>query len=456
LTKSNALPQKIAIIGAGFSGVAVAAALHRYSRQPLIINLYEKSGQFGAGEAYRTPYDWHLLNARAGDMSAFEDEPDHFVRWLQQHADGYLNHSQPVARQFVPRILYQQYLGNIINAMTDDRHGLCQLNLIPNEVIDIDHEDNQIRLKIQNQPDALVDKVVFAHGNNPPAPLPFSLPESIHCIENPWDYTALEAVPQHEPVLIVGTGLSMIDAVLTLHHQKHQAKIYALSRRGLLPLPHTENKNDCDFDAKALPKNVRHMMKTIRTEADKIMADGGDWRGIMHHMRHHLQIIWQNTDIKCQQRFLRHILPYWNIHRHRVHEKLAQLLTDMQTSNQLEVVAGRLLGAEAGGVKVKLRKAPAPSVLPVKYIINCIGSSNDLQPDKQPLLASLLKRGKISKDKLKLGLGTTNAFELKQADGAILPACFTLGPPMRGEIWECVAVPEIREQSKQLALSLLN
>lgn len=456
MTKGKINTQHIAIVGGGFSGVALAAALHRYAKQPIEIYLFEKSGQFGAGDAYRTPYVWHLLNARAGEMSALQDEPDQFVRWLQLNAATYLDTSAPHARQFVPRVLYSQYLCSLMTTIFRDESGLVKLHLIPDEIVDLTHDAHNIKLTSSKGKEFIVDHSVLAIGNNPPARMPYSMPQNIQCIENPWDYTALKNIPKDAPVMIVGTGLSMIDAVLTLHHQHHRGKIFALSRRGLLPLPHTEHCHTAKLDINNLPRDVKSLMKVLRAEADRMIEAGEDWRGIMQQIRCNLQDIWAQMDERNKKRFMRHVLSYWNVHRHRVHEKLSELLNKMQQAGQLEIMSGRLIGVSEQGVTARLRHQQETKLFPVTHLINCMGSSNHISAKDQPMLAALMQRGNVCHDELKLGLLTNRKYELITAQGKVLPACYTLGPPMRGVVWECVAVPEIRQQCKELAQQLLS
>ncbi len=456
MTSVETLPQKIAIIGAGFTGVALAAVLHRYARQPLEISLYEKTGQFGAGDAYRTPYSWHLLNARACDMSAFEDDHDHFMHWVEVHAAAYFEKGVPHGRQFLPRVLYHQYICSLMARIFQDESGLVKLFLVPDEVVNLEQMDGQVKLTMQDATSECYDQVVLAHGNNPPARLPCTLSAKMNYISNPWDYTALKNIPADDSILIVGTGLSMVDAVMTLNHQHHHGKIYALSRRGLLPLPHSEMSQACAFDALELPNKLLPMMRTIRAEAEKLSQQGGDWRAIICQLRHHLPSLWVRLSPACKKQFLRHVLPYWNIHRHRVHEKIYAELMRMQLYKQLEVLSGRLVTVEDQGADIRLRGTDHVTHLSIKHVINCIGSSNDVNPAEQPLLGNLMQRGDICLDDLCLGLTTTENYALKMSSGQVLPRCYTLGPPLRGEIWETIAVPEIRKQCRGLAKLLLS
>ena len=237
-------PLKIGIIGAGFSGTSLAACLSRLQLQShqsqlpsLEVMLFDKTGYFGVGDAYRTPFPFHLLNVRAKDMSAFEDEPTHFLNWLQLNAARYLPAASAAssisAEQFVPRLLYRHYLQDVLAALSSQTANKMTLRLLPYEVNEI-REEKASGLTIYSRVgEMLVDKAVLALGNHPPMPFPFPVDHKAARIDNPWDYAAVAAIPAASNVLIVGSGLSMIDAVLTLHHQQHRGNIYVVSRHGL-------------------------------------------------------------------------------------------------------------------------------------------------------------------------------------------------------------------------------
>ena len=92
----------VAIIGGGFSGTLQAINLLRHEGPRA--TLIERARNPGLGVAYGAAQDEHLLNVRAGGMSAIPDEPDHFVRWLA--ARGVAN----AGASFVQRIVYGEYL----------------------------------------------------------------------------------------------------------------------------------------------------------------------------------------------------------------------------------------------------------------------------------------------------------------------------------------------------------
>lgn len=446
---------RIGIIGAGFSGTAVAANLYRQSQQPLDIYLFDKSGKFGAGPAYSTPYSYHLLNVRAEDMSIYEHEPPHFVNWLLQyeHEDTYSEPELTLPQQFVPRVLYGKYLQHVITEM--QRPSKVRVHLEAGEVIDILPFANHTQLVLRSGRVVTVDKVVLALGNNPATRFPFPVAEDIHCIDDPWDYRAVEYIPSADPVLIIGSGLSMIDAVLTLHHHGHQRPVHVLSRHGLLPLPHTHLKSALDLTFEELPKQLPHLTKQLRTLSKGHIADGGDWRAIIQGFRAHLPSMWQVANEKEKLRFLRHLLPYWNIHRHRVHTRIMGLLTDLQEKQRLHIHSGRVQSVANGKAIIKPRHSHQHVELPCSWLINCMGPSAQMSSLHQPLINTLLQRELAMLDPLKLGFHASPAGMLIDKHNALSSSLYTVGPPTKGVTWEIGAVPEIRRQVALLTQQLL-
>lgn len=451
------LPLKIGIVGAGFSGTSLALNLHRFSRKPIEIFLFEKRGCFGAGEAYSTPFSFHLLNVRAHDMSAFDDLPDHFVHWLESkpHVIPYLNEVIPVREQFVPRLLYGQYLQDMLSKIHSAPSQRCKLIQISGEVIDVVKDESHIKLVLSDQTGIAVDKVVFALGNAPPAPMSFSMSPEVDCIHQPWDYHAPSQIGRKEAVFILGTSLSMIDVVLTLYHQGHEGLIYAISRRGLLPLPHANQFETMSSLANDLPNQLLPLFKQVRKKITYHMEMGGDWRTMMSAMRKHIPTLWASASLQDKKRFIRHVLPYWNIHRHRVHHHLIDLLKQLSERKQFKVLAGRILSVEQGKAKIKLRYSNQIVETKVKWLINCMGPSLNLAYSRAPLIYSLLQRGITSLDPLNLGFITTSWGALKEKSGHVSNTFYTLGPPAKSTYWESGAVPEIRKQSYDLARHFL-
>lgn len=450
-------PLKIGIVGAGFSGTALTVALHELSRTPLEIIIFEKTGCFGSGDAYRTPYAYHLLNVRAKDMSVYENNPEDFVEWLCKNpeAQKHLDQNVPVREQFVSRKLYGQYLQSFFKRMLDDSHQLVKLHMQASEVVDVKQNGQQIALITAENKTFLVDKVVFAIGNNPVSSIPFEVPDHIQVFKNPWDYSAIKNIAHKEPVLILGTGLSMIDAVLTLHHQQHQGQIYALSRHGLLPLSHEDPKNDFfEKNLSSIPTKLTMLVREMRLLVKDHMNKDGDWRTVVNALRAHIPMIWQKLSLRDKKRFLNHVLSYWNIHRHRVPNKVLKLLKELSERDQLHIISGRVLAIEDNILKISQRQCNNTSHIKISSIINCMGPALTMK-NNQPLISALSRHGLAAFDTLNMGFSISNDGALENIYGKPSEQCFVLGPLTKGTYWECTAVPEIRKHTFDLVKHLL-
>ncbi|QNP46348.1 FAD/NAD(P)-binding protein [Sphingomonas sediminicola] len=227
MTSDRHLP--VAIVGGGFSGTMVAAHLARKGIESVLI---DGAGRAGHGVAYSTREPAHVLNVRAEVMSAWAHDLDHFVRVAE--ADG--GHR----RDFVQRQQFGRYLRGILKDTIDSG---C-LRLVERQAVEAEPGEDGWTLQLDNGEELRASGLVLAIGNQPPEPLPFGR-DSSRVIHNPWSGDAQAAVEDlaasNEDVLLVGTGLTMVDAVLSLDAAGHRGRIVALSRRGLIPRGHTDS-----------------------------------------------------------------------------------------------------------------------------------------------------------------------------------------------------------------------
>lgn len=452
---------RIAIIGGGFSGAMVAVHLLRHAVSPLTIYLIERKPTIGPGVAYSTASECHLLNVPAGKMSAFPDEPDHFLNWLQS-----LPEQQDLwnfdASSFVTRRLYGQYIQVVLNdAATQARSGV-QLEQIIDEAVAIQPQVNQASVVLKGGRTLEVDRVVVAWGNFVPKHPHLgnsATYESWRYHASPWSIPNFTAFAADETVMVVGSGLTAIDVVARLHQQGHQGQIILVSRRGLLPQPHRPGSAYPAFTTEQLPQRLSALMRHIRQEIEFAALQGYDWRSVLDALRPVSQLLWQNLTLAEQRRFLRHLRPYWETHRHRIAPPIAQIIVTLQQTGQLQVHAGRIQSCqedEAGiNVMIQQRCSKLPIHLHIQHIINCTGSELNYDRLQHPLITHLFQIGLIQTDSLKLGLATAENGALIDAKGNASSWLYTLGCLRKGQLWETTAVPEIRQQAQTLAKLLL-
>ncbi len=456
--KCESQPTSIAIVGGGFSGSMVAVHLLKNTVSPLRIKLIEPRPFVGEGIAYSTNWDCHLLNVPAGKMSAFPDHPDHFWQWLQMRE---LEIGKKFSQDdFVPRKLYGDYIRSILAEAQADTG--VSLEKLTDEAIALDTSTEQASVCLRSGKSLEVDRVVLALGNFPPAD-PAVADSSFYQSKRYfrfWSAPSLFSLAADEPILIIGSGLTALDAILALDRQKHQGKIYVVSRRGLLPQAHQPTTSYPPlFESEPLPTTIRSLVRRIRQEIKSAEARGDNWQSVINSLRPQTQLIWQSLAIAEKQRFLRHVRPYWESHRHRVPSAIARQIEPKVAAGQLHFLAGRIqaYNEDALGVNVSIRERCSNYIhnLRVGAVINCTGTECNYRRLQHPLIENLLNSGLIKPDALNLGLEVAANGALIDVAGEVSNLLFTLGSPQKGCLWETTAVAEIRQQAKTLAQQLL-
>jgi uncharacterized NAD(P)/FAD-binding protein YdhS len=207
--------------------------------------LIDRYGRHGRGQAYSTEIRAHLLNAMAGQMSAFADDPDHLVRWAAgrtgEGADS--GGGAVTSTAFLPREDYGQYLRDTLADAEQQALPVARLTCLRSSVRDIQRSAAGRPLRLILTTGQLeADIAVLATGNVAGRP-PFETPPSDHILIDPWEPGALPSVTggDGDTVVIVGTGLTMVDLAVAIAASKPNAKIHAVSRHGLLPRTHPDS-----------------------------------------------------------------------------------------------------------------------------------------------------------------------------------------------------------------------
>lgn len=440
--------EHVAIIGAGFSGTLQAINLLRHDGPHA--TLIERGPVAGEGLAYGAAHPSHVLNVRAGNMSAFPDEPQHFANWLTDQG------VENADTSFAARVTYGAYLRELLDG-TLAKHS-DRLTVQHGEVVDAVEEGEGVKLTFKGGEILTTDAAVLAVGNlpphNPPGLDPAKLDDNLYK-GDPWDPSVAEGLTDGDTVLIIGTGLTMIDVALMLEANGYRGQIIALSRRGLMPRRHEEPSGNWQKISERPETVASQLVRNVRKRSETI-----DWRNAVDELRLFTQGMWANATLAERGRFLRHLRPWWDVHRHRLAPQVHDRITAMLDRGQLEVRAGGTISfdGDGDGVKVGWRPRGTNDVehIRVRRVINCTGPLGDLNRTSDPLLKALRERGAIRPDAANLGIDVTGAGQVIGADGRPSERLYALGPMTRGAFWEIVAVPDIRRQTWDVARRLSN
>ena len=425
------------IVGGGYSGTMIAAEL---ARRGIASTIVDGSGREGQGTAFSTNEPAHLLNVIAAKMGAWADNPEHFAAEVDREYE---------AEAYVPRQRYGEYLSKIL----DEARATGLVKVVPSGARTADRSGDGWAVTLADGSRVQGQALVLAHGNQPPAPPPLArgLPPELF-VNDPWSEAGRKAIVRGAAsggdVLLIGTGLTMIDMVLTLDEARLRGRITALSRRGLIPRAHAEH-GVSPVTLEEVPKGS--LKRLWRWLLNRGAAVG--WRAAVDSLRPHSHAIWQSLDEVQQRRFLRHVRPWWDVHRHRIAPEVAGRIRRLVQLGQLEIIAGRVTdmwpGNQKLGVAIKGRGKADTMEHQFALVVNCTGPLGSISASEDPLLKGLFEAGLARPDALDLGLQVDEGSRVGGSGRA-----WALGPLTKGRFWEITAVPDIRGQVAQVAYDI--
>ncbi|WP_369039486.1 FAD/NAD(P)-binding protein [Stenotrophomonas maltophilia] len=444
----------LAIIGGGAAGVLVAIQVLRQARSALALALFEPASQLAQGIAYATPWPEHLLNVPAAKMSAFPDQPGDFLDYLQAIDACPGDAREVLGERYVGRHLFARYLQQRLQEA--QAASPARLQVVAQPVLAVHPDDHGYRLHRGDGTACHAAQVVIATGNSM-RPLPVQGADQLpaDAVIEAWDYDGVRTLAGDKAIAIVGSGLSMADTVLALAAAGHTGPLHVISRHGLLPLPHAPGGLPGFNPLTLLPMNLRQRLRALRGFARQAQADGLPWQGVMDRIRPHGQALWCSLDEADQRRFLRHVVRYWDVHRHRIAEQVNAQLQALQDRGQLHVHRSRLqrVWREGDALRLSGRDASGNDQhWTLGGVVNATGVETRAAALRNPLLQQLQADGLARPGPHGLGLDSdAEGDRLRSASGQPQARLGVLGSLRIGSLWESLAVPELRQQAQALA-----
>jgi uncharacterized NAD(P)/FAD-binding protein YdhS len=447
----------VVIVGGGFSGAVTAVNLVRLTDAPLAVTVINSGYPLGRGVAYSTRRAEHLLNVVARNMSALADQPDHFVEWLQTRSEHAEVPAATLRETFAPRRVYGDYLQSLFlwysHAFADGKK--VRIDHLDGEAVDVVPAGERVTVVTAAGQALEAEKVVLATGNQAPGALPGANLDHPRYLRNPWKGWEAGLPDRGEPIVLLGTGLTMIDAFLTLAALGWQGKVFAVSRTGLMPLPHFKG-----VDYPAFPEgdpshsSLDRMLDQMQRHCARMREQGINPAILVDRLRPYTQRLWQNFTPAEKRRFLREHRTRWNVTRHRIPEPIHRDLTAAIAAGRLEVVTGSVRAVTADGDRLKVAVRTGGSgerVLDCGAAVNCTGPEEGYTKSAPELYQNLFRRGLVAADELELGIQVAPDFAVLDAQGRRSRHLLALGPPLKGVLWESTAVPELRNQAFRVA-----
>lgn len=451
---------EIAIVGGGCSALLLLLnLLPQLKNTSHNILLFSDEPAFGRGVAYSTNNDAHLLNGPAGNMSAYQDDPEHFLAYCRSRDDS-LNSSS-----FVPRRFYGEYLSACWQQL--QQNYASQLRRIFARVHALEQTEQGYLVRCSDGSEYRADYAVLALGHFSKAGSgqrevsnnvgdAGGVPRKIG---NSWSAQDIRDCDGARDVLLIGSGHTAVDVVLSLQQLNKPPRIHMLSRRGLLSNAHRVKAPEHKVNLGAehllhIAPTAKNYLHQLRQLIARYQQQGGDWRDVIGGLRAQTPELWQRLPRTEKQRFMRHVWSYWDVHRHRLAPAVAGQLAELFNTERLSLCAGRIDAiysqSESFEVRYRPRGETTLTALTVDRIIDCTGPNYNVAQIADPLVQQLHRLGVLRQDVLQMGFCVARDYRVHASDEA-WRKLFYLGPMLRGRYLESVGVPELRQHAASLS-----
>ncbi|MDI7862071.1 FAD/NAD(P)-binding protein [Rhizobiaceae bacterium n13] len=451
----------VAIIGGGFTGAAVALHLAAKAEAHRIrIVVFEPRRRIGAGLAYDTDEPAHRINVPAGRMSLFPDDPEHFLRWIEDRsavADD-TGATGPDGLVYPRRRLFGDYVHSTLSPLIESgrvEHRRAAITAI-------EPSDGRRWTVADDGGNRLDADFVVVAATHPAPDMPRTLnalsgdPRLVADTTKPG---ALDAIGKDDRILVIGNGLTSADVIATLSGRGHTGHITAISRRGLRSRGHPAMVQEPfgDFVAQP-PKTASELLLRTKHLLLEAAASGLSWHAVLDALRGQGQQIWQALPLAERRRIVRHLRPYWDVHRFRIAPQVEAVLDEAVAAGRLDVIAGSVASALPQDHEIRcvlrLRGRKEPRLIDVDAVVVTTGPAHGAVLDAQNWARALAKKGLLAMCPTGLGLSCDRRSRALRADGTPVEGLYVAGPLARGTFGELMGLPQVTEHAALVAEEL--
>ena len=297
-----------------------------------------------------------------------------------------------------------------------------------------------------------------------PDPVPDTLKESGVYIASAWDSEAIEAASGDEEVLIIGTGLTMVDVALSLAGGggvpvPGGPRVLAVSRSGLVPKTHLKHLTRLSTPVIPAegPVSKRQLLGAFAELLAEASARGGNWRDAIDSMRLVTGDAWRRMPVEDRRWLLENVNRPWEVHRYRMAPSVGARFHELLGSGQVRVEPARIGSIEeaGAGARVRLDFPDGAQSLEFDRVISACGASTDIRRDAPEPVRGLIEAGHLKADDLLLGVDVDRDGAARDARGERSETISVLGSLRRGVDWESIGVTELKTQAAAIARRLV-
>ncbi|WP_299565544.1 FAD/NAD(P)-binding protein [uncultured Sulfitobacter sp.] len=452
--------RRIAIIGGGFTGTAVAIRLCASAPTPLNITIIEPRQELGGGLAYGGNDPDHRVNGTHELLVLFPDDIGHFARWYETSGAAARD---PEGRadsgvRYVRRSDLRGYMNDTLQQTLEENTYGSTVRHVRDRAVAARRTDRGVQIELASGRTEEPDLIVLAFGGQRPSLFRGVTAQARNhsgYIGDPFDTEAVSAISPDNSVLLVGTGLTAADVLATLSRQGHRGPIKAISRRGLLPEPQGDVPNVAALMqrlASPMPRFIeRHgegltlgaSVRALRQDMELASAEGRDLKGPFDDVRDAAGWLWKNFTDPEKRRFLRHLKPWYDVNRYRMVPQTGAKIAAAVESGQLKFSVARLDGLDASNNRLEARLLERGGKMvrePFDTVINCTGPKT-LSDDT--FVRTMIDLGLVRPDSMGLGFDVDGEGRVLDGDGNAQNAIWAFGLLTRGRFGDMTAIPQI-------------
>jgi uncharacterized NAD(P)/FAD-binding protein YdhS len=445
----NALPS-ICVIGGGFTGIASAIACLERVKEQFRLYVVEPSASLGRGVAFGGHHPLHLLNVRTRDLSIHACRPGDFLSWAFRQLDQGENDAglhESLAHTFLPRQLFGEYVRQRFSEMVERRKDV-ELDVVRAVATACATDKGRFLIHFDRAAPLVADVVILATA--------YGVKESSDLgALAPYGNLSSERLATAKSIVLIGSGLTMVDVLFDARREGFRGRAIVVSRRGQLPRAHAAKGVIPQAIQVPQFRRLSSLTAAVRIACEAAEAHGSPWQGIVNGLRASLQTIWQSLPVEDQARFLRHVRPFWDAHRHRLPIEVHASLQAEFEAGRAQLLQARVMDVVRTGdhfrLRLKHRASQLVEILESDLAFDCSGHAADLN---LPLIQDLIAQGLARPDRHRLGLAIERNGQIQGADGCSTRGLFALGPLGQGSLWEITAVPEIVTQCDAAAVAI--
>jgi uncharacterized NAD(P)/FAD-binding protein YdhS len=432
--------RKLAIIGDGFA--AAVAAIHLLRKGIAADSLtIIGPGTLGKGNAYGCVSPFFRLNVREDLPSVFSEDPLHFARWAESNTDD--PEAKTSAGFFYRRADFGRYIFELITAEA----GFEKIQWIHSKVNGLSQTQDVWKLDTSDGRVLYAEKVIIATGNSLPTwpcPIRTQIGEqaSARMIENPWTGGYLASIGAEERIVLLGAGLTALDAIYALAAQGHRGPITVVGPRPLFPpsqAPWTR-QNQPNWPEKLSPAKL---LRFMRHYLPLLPTTSTEWQSAWEELRPNLNSIWQQFTPHQRRIVFKRLGWAWSLYRFRASPQTIKAYEQLKANHQIRFALGRAKQIEysESTIAVQLNNGQR---IEADRIINCTGAGTD------SFLNQLIADAIAIPDPLGIAIAVDRNLNVIKPGLQAWNNLWMLGPATMGSLGDVIAASAISKQAEVL------